>query len=162
VATAYIGLGSNLDDPSKQIERALLAVAKWPGIELRKTSRLFQSTPWGVSDQPDFVNAAAEIQTELSPRELLQALLDIERQFGRIRDSTRWGPRILDLDLLAYADFVLDEPGLHLPHPHAHERAFVLLPLADIAPGLVIPGHGSVAALLQNLSTESCMQISSS
>lgn len=156
MSTAYIGLGSNLNDPRSQIERALHVLGHTSGIELRKASRLFKSKPWGVADQPDFVNAAAEVQTMLGPHELLEVLLDIERKFGRVRGDIRWGPRLLDLDLLFYEGCVMDEAGLHLPHPHLHERAFVLLPLADIAPELLVAGHGTVASLLDKIDTSAC------
>lgn len=102
----------------------------------------------GPQDQPDFINAVAALETRLTPQALLQALLVIEAQHGRRRDGMRWGPRSLDLDLLLYGDTLLDAPDLVLPHPGMHERAFVLYPLADIAPGLSVPGHGSVQALL--------------
>ncbi|HEX6833192.1 MAG TPA: 2-amino-4-hydroxy-6-hydroxymethyldihydropteridine diphosphokinase [Rudaea sp.] len=156
MAAAYVGLGSNLDDPHAQIERALHALAKLPDSVLKGSSRLFRTAPWGVTDQPAFVNAAAMIQTNLSPHDLLRELLAIERDAGRVRGGTRWGPRVLDLDLLLYADRVIDEPGLRLPHPHLHERAFVLLPLADIAPQLIVPGHGEVARLLARIDTTGC------
>ena len=102
----------------------------------------------GPQGQPDFINAVAALETRLTPQTLLQALLAIEVQHGRRRDGMRWGPRSLDLDLLLYGDTLLDTPGLVLPHPGMHERAFVLYPLADIAPGLSVPGHDSVQALL--------------
>ena len=101
----------------------------------------------GPQDQPDFVNAAAALETRLAPRALMQALLDTERRRGRVRGGTRWGPRSLDLDLLLYDELVLHEPGLDLPHPGMHERAFVLYPLADIAPNQSVPGLGTVAEL---------------
>lgn len=145
---SYVGLGSNLADPQSQVERALDALARLPRSRLLQRSPLYASAPWGVVDQPEFVNAVAELETSLPPRELIDALLTIERGAGRIRDGARWGPRILDLDLLLYADAVIDEPGLHVPHPHLHERAFVLVPLAEIAPQLVVPQHGTIASLV--------------
>jgi len=153
---AYVGLGSNLADPRAQVERALQALARLPQSRLRRSSRLYRSAPWGVVDQPEFVNAAAAIETELSPRALMRALLAIERDAGRDRGGERWGPRILDLDLLLYGALALAEPGLHLPHPHLHERAFVLLPLAEIAPHLDVPGHGPISALLAHVDTAGC------
>ena len=144
---AHVGLGSNLADPHAQVVSALAALARLPRSRLLRRSRLYASAPWGVADQPEFVNAVAALETALPARALMQALLAIERAAGRVRDDTRWGPRILDLDLLLYGDAVIDEPGLHVPHPHLHERAFVLLPLAEVAPDLVLPGHGAVAAL---------------
>lgn len=159
MTTAYIGLGSNLDDPQAQIERALDAIANSPDIALKKRSRLFRTAPWGLSSQPDFVNAAVMVETSLSSQDILKRLLDIERDFGRVRDGSRWGPRVLDLDLLMVGVQTLDEPGLHLPHPHLHERAFVLLPLADIAPDLVVPGHGDVRSLLAKVDKRGCEPI---
>ncbi|MGH8213525.1 MAG: 2-amino-4-hydroxy-6-hydroxymethyldihydropteridine diphosphokinase, partial [Rhodanobacteraceae bacterium] len=110
--------------------------------------RLYRSAPWGNIEQPEFVNAVAELDTSLEPRELLDALLAIERAAGRERKGERWGPRVLDLDLLLHGARVLDEPGLTLPHPHLHERAFVLLPLNDVASDLEVPGRGLVRELL--------------
>ena len=153
---AYIGLGSNLADPGTQVERAMGALAELPRTQPLRRSRLYRSEPWGRADQPEFVNAVVELQTELTPRELLDMLLAIERHAGRARDATRWGPRVLDLDILVYGDRSIDEPGLHVPHPHLRERAFVLAPLAEIAPDLVVPGQGQVAALLARIDASSC------
>jgi 2-amino-4-hydroxy-6-hydroxymethyldihydropteridine diphosphokinase len=146
-------LGSNLAEPTAQVQAAFGALARLPRSSLVRCSSLYRSAPWGVPDQPDFVNAAAEIETTLPPRDLMQALLGIERDFGRDRRGDRWGPRILDLDLLLYGDRSVDEPGLHVPHRHLHERAFALLPLAEIAPQLDIPGHGPIAQVLARLDT---------
>lgn len=128
-------------------------------MTLMRQSRLYRSAAWGVRDQPDFVNAVVEIETILSARDLLETLLDLERRFGRVRNTARWGPRILDLDLLVYGDRTIDEPGLRIPHPHLQERAFVLLPLADIAKHLGIPGYGTVASLLAKIDTKDCKPI---
>src|SRR6185312_12840732 len=147
----YVGLGSNLADPRAQVEHALHALERLPRTRFKQSSRLYRSAPWGWADQPEFVNAAVALQTELPPRELLDALLVIERAAGRARDTTRWGPRVLDLDILVYGDRLVDEPGLHVPHPHLHERAFVLLPLAEIAPDLLVPGRGRVGDLVQHV-----------
>ena len=155
-ATAYVGVGSNLADPRAQVERALQRLAGLPHSRLLRCSRLYRSVPWGVLEQPDFVNAAAAVETGLSPQALIQALLAIERDAGRDRGGDRWGPRILDLDLLLYGALTLAEPGLQLPHPHLHERAFVLLPLAEIAPHLDVPGRGPISALLANIDTTGC------
>jgi len=156
---AYIGLGSNLADPRGQIEAALGELAGLPRTHLLRRSRLYRSLPWGKLDQPEFVNAAAALETQLSPRELLDSLLAIERRAGRQRDATRWGPRVLDLDLLAYDNEVIEESGLRVPHPHLHERAFVLLPLAEIAPDLVVPGHGRIADLLLHIDAGGCQPL---
>ena len=156
MARAYIALGSNLDDPRAQVLRGFDALERLPGTELIARSRLYRSAPWGVHDQPEFVNAAAELETDLEPRTLLDALLAIERAAGRLRTGTRWGPRVLDLDLLLHGDRVLHETGLALPHPHLHERAFVLLPLNDIAPMLDVPGRGPVRELLARVDAGTC------
>lgn len=144
---AYVGLGSNLDLPAAQLRRTLTALDALPATRLRRASRLYRTPPWGLLQQPEFVNAVAELETTLGARELLEALQSLERGAGRAREQ-RWGPRVLDLDLLLYDELQLDEPGLQLPHPHLHERAFVLVPLAEIAPALQVPGRASVAELL--------------
>jgi len=152
----YIGLGSNLADPHAQVERALEALSDLPHTRLLRRSRLYRSAPWGRADQPEFVNAVAQVQTEFSARALLDALLAIERGAGRERGATRWGPRVLDLDILLYGDQLIDEPGLRVPHPHLHERAFVLLPLAEIAPDLSVPGRGRIAELARQIDPAGC------
>ncbi len=144
---AYIGLGANLGDPEKQIDAAIAALEAVPGIRLLRRSSLYRSAPLGNDCQPDFINAVAEIQTELAPRVLLEALLEIEQGLGRRRSFAN-APRTLDLDLLIYGQIVIDEPGLQVPHPRMHTRAFVLAPLAEIAPETAIPGFGAIAPLL--------------
>jgi 2-amino-4-hydroxy-6-hydroxymethyldihydropteridine diphosphokinase len=156
MAIVYIGLGGNLADPQVQVERGLDALAELPETRLLNRSGLYRSAPWGRANQPDFINAVAALDTGMAPRRLLDALLAIERQFGRERDNTRWGPRVLDLDILVYADLELDEPGLHLPHPHLCERAFALMPLCEIAPRLHIPAQGRADNLLAQLDTSTC------
>ena len=143
--TAYIGLGSNLGDRQSTIEAAISAL---PGVVA--VSRLRETEPVGVLDQPPFLNAAAALETTLSPRELLGTLLAIERELGRERRE-RWGPRTIDLDLLLYGDAVVEEPGLTVPHPRLHERHFALEPLHELDPELVVPGRGPVADLLSKL-----------
>ncbi len=145
--TAWIGLGSNLEDPAGQLQRAFDELDRLPHTRLAARSALYRSPPLGPPDQPDYVNAVACVRTTLAPRELLQALQGIEAAHGRVR-AVHWGPRTLDLDLLLYGDRVIDEPGLQVPHPGLAEREFVLRPLADLEPGLDIPGHGTLAALL--------------
>jgi len=146
---AFIGLGSNLGDPEATLAEAIFALDELPQTSVRAQSAMYSTPAWGRTDQPDFVNAVVELQTRLIPEVLLQQLLQLERRFGRVRqEGERWGPRELDLDLLVHGDVVLDEPGLHLPHPRIRERAFVLVPLAEIAPALEVPGMGRVADLL--------------
>ena len=145
---AYIGLGANLGDREAQVRRAFSALAELPGTSLLAASSLYRSAPVGVGAQPDFINAVAAIQTRLAPRALLEALLAAEWRFGRRREFPG-APRTLDLDLLLYGDRVIAEPGLVVPHPRMHERAFVLAPLAEIAPDVAIPGKGRAGTLLR-------------
>ena len=146
-STAYIGLGSNLEQPDQQIQWALLALAQLPETRLVAKSSLYCSAPLGPPDQPDFVNAVAAIETTLAPRELLHHLQAIEQVQGRRRER-RWGPRTLDLDLLIYGSIVLHDEELTVPHPELAQRNFVLYPLFDIAPELVVPGLGALTQLL--------------
>ena len=149
-ATAWVAFGGNLGDVRATVGQALAALDALPGIRVSGRSRFYRTPAWGHTDQPDFINGVAALETTLAPRALLDALLATELRFGRDRgaDAPRWGPRTLDLDLLAVGDQVLDEPGLVLPHPRLHERAFVLVPLAELAPGFDVPGRGRVADLL--------------
>lgn len=142
--TAYVGLGANLGDPRAQLQTALQAIAQLPDTRIVALSSLYRSAPMGPADQPEYCNAACRLETTLSPRALLEALIDIERAVGRIRGQERWGPRMLDLDLLHVEGVSLDEPGLHLPHPGIMRRNFVLVPLAEVAPNLSIPGLGRI------------------
>jgi 2-amino-4-hydroxy-6-hydroxymethyldihydropteridine diphosphokinase len=142
---AYIGLGSNLGDREATIEAALAGLPGVVGV-----SRLRETDPVGRVDQPPFLNGVARLETELAPRELLDTLLALERGLGRERHE-RWGPRTIDLDLLLYGTEVVDEPGLTVPHPRLHERRFVLEPLAELDPALVVPGRGRVDELLSKL-----------
>lgn len=149
---AAIGLGGNVGDAAATVREALQALDALPSTRLLQASPLYRTPAWGNTAQPDFVNAAALLRTGLDARTLLDALLEIERHFGRDREAgMQWGPRTLDLDLLLYGDAVIDEPGLRVPHPHLHERAFALLPLARIAAGMQVPGKGSVSGLLAGL-----------
>lgn len=141
---ATIGLGANLNDPAVQVEYALAELDRLPGTRLIARSSLYASAPVGYVDQPDFINAVAQVETSLAPRALLAALLDIEHRHGRER-SFRNAPRTLDLDLLLYGNAHFHEDGLTLPHPRMAERGFVLLPLLEIAPDTLIPGHGRAA-----------------
>ena len=144
---AYVALGSNLNDPSAQVRRGARALDTLPGTRARRCSSLYRTAPVGVTEQPDFINAVCEIDTTLPAQDLMRALLKIELKHGRVRDIPG-GPRSLDLDLLLYGDQVCHEAGLTLPHPRLHERAFVLYPLSELAPGLTIPGRGRVDSLL--------------
>ncbi|MBB5207009.1 2-amino-4-hydroxy-6-hydroxymethyldihydropteridine diphosphokinase [Chiayiivirga flava] len=147
---AFVGLGSNLGDPRDALARAFEALAGIPDTVLLRRSALYRTPPWGLLAQPDFINAVAELATELDAQTLLAHLRRIEHDAGRQR-SERWGPRSLDLDLLLHGDTRVDTPDLQLPHPRMHERAFVLVPLADLAPALELPSHGRVADVLANL-----------
>ncbi len=148
---AYVGLGANLGDRERTLRAAVDALGAEDGVEVVAVSTLRETDPVGVGDQPRFLNGAAELETTLTARELLGRLLAIEQHFGRVRVPGEHGPRTLDLDLLLYGDEQLDEPGLTVPHPRLHERRFVLEPLAELAPGLVVPGHGDVESLLSGV-----------
>ena len=147
---AYVGIGSNLDSPKEQVRRALDALGKLAQCRLELHSSLYRSAPLDGSEQADYVNAVAALLTTLDPRTLLEKLHDIERQHGRTRSAQRWGPRQLDLDLLVYSNESRDEADLRLPHPGIAERNFVLLPLEEIAPHMVIPGLGRVTEAAAN------------
>lgn len=129
----YVGLGANVGDREASLRAALSAVGKRPEFRVLGVSGVYESAPFGYRDQPDFLNAAAELETEVSPREVLDTLLEIERSLGRVR-GRRWGPRVIDLDLLLYGRRIIREPGLTVPHSDLHRRAFVLLPLCDLNP----------------------------
>jgi len=148
---AYVALGSNLDDPRAQVERALAALDQLPQTRCVLRSSLYRSRPFGPVEQPDFVNAVAGLLTTLEPATLLASLQALETSLGRERPVVRWGPRRIDLDLLVHGSARIAEPGLQLPHPGIAERAFVLAPLAEIAPDLDVPGVGRVSALLAKL-----------
>ena len=145
---AYVGLGANLGDRERTLRAAVEALAEEDGIDVVAVSALRETEPVGVGEQPRFLNGAVALDTTLAPRALLERLLAVERRFGRERVPGEHGPRTLDLDLLLYGDETIDEPGLTVPHPRLHERRFVLEPLAELAPDLVVPGRGEVEALL--------------
>jgi len=151
VERAYVGVGANLGDREESIARALELLSSRSGVEVAAVSRLRETEPWGYVDQPAFLNGAAAVDTSLAPAEFLAALLDVELELGRTRDGPRYGPRTIDLDLLLYGQQVIDEPGLAVPHPRLHERAFALEPLLDLDPDLTVPGRGRVADLLAAL-----------
>lgn len=159
MVSAYIGLGSNLAEPEEQVERAMRELNALPRTALVARSRLYRTAPWGGIAQPDFINAVVRLDTTLEARELMRSLLEIEHRAGRRRDGERNGPRILDLDLLLYGQACSTEAELQLPHPRLHERAFVLVPLAEIAPDLTVPGHGTVRDLLAQIDTDEVAQV---
>jgi 2-amino-4-hydroxy-6-hydroxymethyldihydropteridine diphosphokinase len=144
---AYVGVGANLGDREGTISEAIRLL----GDEVVAVSRLRETEPWGYEEQPRFLNGALLLETERPPRALLDWLLDVERELGRTREGARYGPRTIDLDLLLYEGLVLEEPGLEVPHPRLHERAFALEPLLDLDPELELPGRGRVSALLAGL-----------
>ncbi len=149
---AYVGLGSNLGDREATLRAAVAELAGTPGVELVAVSTLVDTEPVGYLDQPRFLNGVAVLETDLPARTLLDLLLALEGRFGRHRAAApAQGPRTLDLDLLLYGDAEIDEEGLRVPHPRLHERAFVLGPLQEVAPGLEVPGMGSVEAILARL-----------
>jgi 2-amino-4-hydroxy-6-hydroxymethyldihydropteridine diphosphokinase len=148
---AWIGLGSNIGDSAALVARALSGLDDHPEVNVVRHSSNYLSEPWGNTGQDDFVNAVAEIETRLSPPELLGVLLDIETRLGRTRNGERWGPRQIDLDLLDYEGLTLRTPALELPHPLMDQRAFVLVPLLELEPGFSIPGKGKAADFLERL-----------
>ena len=151
MARAYVGLGANLGDRAATLARAVELLGQRPGIEIVAVSSVRETDPVGFLDQPRFLNAAVAVDTSLAPEELLDALLEVERELGRTRAGPRYGPRTVDLDLLLVDDLTLAAPGLTLPHPRLHERAFALEPLVELDPALVVPGHGAVTDLLHHL-----------
>jgi 2-amino-4-hydroxy-6-hydroxymethyldihydropteridine diphosphokinase len=157
-ATAFIALGANLDRPARQIETALAELRRLPGTRLVEASSLYRSAATGYPDQPDYINAVARLRTALQPDHLLEALLAIEHKHGRER-TFKNAPRTLDLDILLYGRLVVDHPGLHLPHPRMHERAFVMAPLAEIAPDCLIPGRGRCLDLSATLDQASVQRL---
>jgi 2-amino-4-hydroxy-6-hydroxymethyldihydropteridine diphosphokinase len=150
MTNAFVGIGSNLGDREAILRGAVELLAAEDGIEVVAVSELRETAPVGPVEQGPFLNGAVRVATELPPRELLKRLLAIEQRLGRVRKE-RFGPRTIDLDLLVYGEQVIDEPGLTIPHPRVHERRFALDPLAELAPDLVIPGRGSISALLAKL-----------
>ena len=154
MSLAWVGLGANLGRPQQTLEQALMALDALARTSVAAVSPAYWTEPWGVTDQPAFLNAVACLKTEQPPRELLRLMLAIESGLGRHRDGVRWGPRELDLDLLLFDQQIIETPDLTLPHPRLHQRAFVLVPLVDLAPALEVPGHGRVAELLEALPEE--------
>ena len=151
---AFVGLGANLGDREGALRAALAALDATEGIQVVAVSTFRETDPVDYLDQPRFLNGAAALDTTLAPRELLYALLEVERSLGRTREGPRFGPRTIDLDLLLYGDESFDEPGLTVPHPRLHVRAFALEPLAELDAALVVPGHGPLETLLLKLSAQ--------
>jgi len=158
VARAYVGLGANLGDPLAQMRAAVAALAKLPTTTVAGVSSVYRSAPVGYLDQPDFFNAVVALDTGLSPQALLDALLEIEHEGGRTREF-RNAPRLIDLDLLLHGERVVDEPQLTIPHPRMVDRAFVLLPLAELDPCCVVPGAGPLEALARAVSAQAIGRI---
>ena len=154
----FIALGSNLKNPKKQIKNGILSIKKINGVKILKESHLYETPPVGILDQPNFVNAVIKISSNLNPQELLDKLLNIENIAGRIRDKKN-GPRILDLDILLFNDFILDKDSLTIPHPRMHERLFVLIPLKDIDKNIVIPNQGTIKDIINKLAPEKINRI---
>jgi 2-amino-4-hydroxy-6-hydroxymethyldihydropteridine diphosphokinase len=154
-------LGSNLQDPAANVRAGFEELAMLPDTRLARVSSLYRSAPVGYLDQPDFTNAVAQIETALAPRALLDQLLAIERRYGRVRDFAN-APRTLDLDIILYGECIVQEPGLTIPHPRAHERAFVLVPLAEITQDAVIPGRGGVRELVAHVDTGGLIKLETS
>ncbi|MDP3259569.1 MAG: 2-amino-4-hydroxy-6-hydroxymethyldihydropteridine diphosphokinase [Thermodesulfovibrionales bacterium] len=140
MSIAYISIGSNLGDREENCRQAIKLIEK-NGIAVRKQSRMYETEPWGVKDQPKFINMAIEVETDKKPEELLRVLEEIEKEIGRT-ESVKWGPRVIDLDILFYDDLILKSPDLEIPHPLLHEREFVLKPLCEIAPDKKHPVTG--------------------
>ena len=151
MARAYVGLGANLGDREATLREAVARLGDVDGVEVVSLSAFRDTEPVGLREQPRFLNAAVELETRLSPRELLSCLLAVEARLGRRRDGPRLGPRTIDLDLLLYEGDEVDEPGLQVPHPRLRERRFALEPLVDLDPELVVPGDGTVQQLLARL-----------
>ncbi len=158
MSLAYIALGSNLQDPAKQVSLAFQEISELPDTIIIRHSSLYRTAPVGYDNQPDFINAAVEVETTLEPLTLLRALLALETSHGRERPFPN-APRVLDLDLLIYDDIAMNTEELTLPHPRMHERGFVLLPLAEIAPDLVIGKHGKAAELAQQCADQGVEKI---
>lgn len=155
---AYVALGSNLSDPAEQVRKAIVALGRLPRTVVAARSGLYRTPPWGYTDQPDFINAVVRLETALSARELLTRMLALESESGRVRTMPN-GPRILDLDLLLYDDVRIAEFDLVVPHPRMQERAFVLVPLLEIAPSIAIPGIGPAAPIAATLADQGLERI---
>ena len=158
---AWLGLGSNLQQPVDQLRQALKRLSESKGITFKKVSSFYSTPPWGDEEQDDFVNAVAQIKTDLEPVPLLHVLQSIENVMGRERSDRRWGPRLIDIDLLLYGDCTICSDELELPHPRMQERAFVLLPLSELDEKLNIPGYGRIDTLLPGLDCSGITRLAS-
>ena len=150
---SFIGLGSNLGEREENLRQAVRGLDATPGVEVKQVSAIYETEPVGGPDQPDYLNAVAEIDTQLGPRAIFEACMTIEHALGRDRatENEHWGPRLIDLDLLTCGDLVVSDPDLEIPHPRISERAFVLVPFSEIAPYIEIPGLGKVHELEERL-----------
>ena len=156
---AWLGLGSNLQQPVSQLKDALRRLGQLEGIEILEVSGFYRTPPWGDDQQDDFINAVVRIETDLGPVPLLHALQSIENEMGRQRSGRRWGPRLIDIDLLLYGDQQVQSEELELPHPRMHERAFVLIPLCEIDKTVTIPGYGGAELLLKQLDSSGIFRL---
>jgi|TARA_B110000971_G_scaffold80523_1_gene82655 2-amino-4-hydroxy-6-hydroxymethyldihydropteridine diphosphokinase len=154
----FIGLGSNLEDPQKKIKDAIQLINKIDDVTINLTSSLYETPPVGFLDQPNFINAVVQISSTINYNELLIKLFDIERIFGRIRKEKN-GPRTLDLDILLFDDLILESESLIIPHPRMHERLFVLIPLLEISPAIIIPKYGSASSLISKLKMQNIKKV---
>lgn len=159
MSKVYVGLGANLGRPVRQLRQALTQISAWPQLHGLRVSSFYRTPPWGLSGQPDFINAVAELDTDWAPDRLLAELQRIETEAGRVRLGERWGPRTLDLDILHVEGLCRSDPDLTLPHPRIAERAFVLLPLSELTPELELPGQGEVRTLLAAVDTSGCQRL---
>ena len=148
---AWVGLGSNMGNGRRQIGRALDLMRESSSIQVMRTSRMYVTKPWGMSGQADFTNSAAELMVRVEANELFLQFKGIEQKMGRVPSGSRWGPRVIDLDLLLFGGLILFRPGLTVPHPRMHKRAFVLVPVYDLEPDLIIPARGTVRSCLARL-----------
>ncbi|MBL0123371.1 MAG: 2-amino-4-hydroxy-6-hydroxymethyldihydropteridine diphosphokinase [Betaproteobacteria bacterium] len=160
-STVFIGLGSNLDYPEAQVQTAIHEIDEIPDVELVKVSSQYETAPVGITDQPRFINAVAQVETTLSPHDLLRRLLEIEQRHARVRKEKN-GPRTLDLDILLFGESLIDDDRLTTPHPRMHERAFVLVPLLEIAPDVSIAGKGCAKELLSKLDASGVHKVGNS
>ena len=160
-ATVFVGLGSNIDQPIEQVRRALAAIGTLPDTRLVAASSLYRNPPMGLADQPDYVNAVAQLRTGLSAPALLRELQGVEERHGRVKSAPRWDPRCIDLDILLFGSVRMSDDSLTIPHPGLHQRSFVLYPLYEIAPDIVVPGHGRLSDLLVSVADDGLEKLSS-